>query len=100
MTPPPPLLSPQTSPTGGFLQVVLGIAVTVVFQGNFEKDGYRLGRLAASLYRMPPQQEQGLGRNTQEGNPELPQVGQQEGGAKGGRRDRVTLDFLLAFYFV
>lgn len=36
-------------------QVVVGIAVTVIYQGNFEKEGYyRLGRLAAGLYRMPP----------------------------------------------
>ncbi|CAM9623526.1 unnamed protein product, partial [Sphacelaria rigidula] len=34
--------------------VVIGLVVTVVFQGNFEEAGYRLGRLAAGLYRMPP----------------------------------------------
>lgn len=36
------------------LKVVIGMAVTVVYQGTFEKEGYRLGRLAAGLYRMPP----------------------------------------------
>ncbi|CAM9119144.1 unnamed protein product, partial [Phaeothamnion confervicola] len=35
-------------------QVVIGLIVALTFQGNFEKHGYRLGRLAANLYRLPP----------------------------------------------
>lgn len=52
------------------MQVVVGIAVTVVFQGNFETDGYRLGRLAAGLYRMPP----AFGQGQAEEGGELPEV--------------------------
>lgn len=53
------------------LQVVVGIAVTVVYQGNFEAEGYRLGRLAAGLYRVPPKVDNGA---TSRGGNELPQV--------------------------
>ncbi len=49
--------------------------MTVIYQGNFEKEGYRLGRIAAGLYRMPPvpvtrEQEQPEGACPEE----LPQV--------------------------
>lgn len=54
-----------------FLQVVIGIAVTVIYQGNFEPEGYRLGRLAAGLYRVPPKPDHGI---TPGGGKDLPQV--------------------------
>lgn len=57
---------------------MLGIAVTVVFQGNFEKDGYRLGRLAAGLYRMPPPEGMELDQLIEGEEPNLPQVGRGE----------------------
>lgn len=86
-----PLL-PRTSLTRDFVQVVLGIAVTVVFQGNFEKDGYRLGRLAAGLYRTPPPQGTELGQMIEGEEPKLPQVGY-EGGARCRK-------FLLLFAYL
>lgn len=60
----------------------MGIAVTVIFQGHFEKEGYRLGRLAAGLYRMPPkpaaQESQSPGPHDARWRKELPQVLQRD----------------------
>lgn len=93
------------------LQVVLGIAVTVIFQGNFEKEGYRLGRLAAGLYRMPPS----FGQARPEGGSraEFPQVIRpplynRAGGESGfvwvrsfqEGRPRLTFRVILSFFCV
>ncbi|CAM9129624.1 unnamed protein product, partial [Hapterophycus canaliculatus] len=43
--------------TADVAKVVVGIALTVVYQGNFEPEGYRLGRLAAGLYRVASKHE-------------------------------------------
>lgn len=57
---------------------MVGIAVTVIFQGHFEKEGYRLGRLAAGLYRMPTKpavrEGQSPGHHDARWRKELPQV--------------------------
>jgi len=36
---------------------VLEITVTIVFQGNFANKGYKLGRLAAGLFRLPDEKD-------------------------------------------
>ena len=53
---------------------MVGIAVTVVYQGNFELEAYRLGRLAAGLYRMPPSFGEAEGPGGMKDDSDLPQV--------------------------
>lgn len=53
---------------------MVGIAVTVVYQGNFELEAYRLGRLAAGLYRVPPSFGEAESSELGGGDTDLPQV--------------------------
>ncbi|RYH22833.1 hypothetical protein EON65_18680 [archaeon] len=41
-------------------QRILELTVSIVFQGTFATTGYRLGRIAASLFRLPPDDKAGI----------------------------------------